>query len=207
MIRPSGAHGAVFTDEGDGDQRNDLIARAAISSWLGISRGWATARQVHGIRVLCAEEPGELGEADALWTDRPGLPMAVFTADCFGVVLRAEQAVGVAHAGWRGAAEGVVTVLRREMSASGHEPTSGAIGPGIGPCCFEVGTDVVERFPDDVRETTWGSASVDLTATLRRQLEGLDVWLAAACTMHQTGLYSHRQNRTLLRNAAIAWVP
>jgi YfiH family protein len=207
MNRPPGANGVAFTDEGEGDQRNDLVARSALSSWLGISHRWATVRQVHGARIVRADEPGELADADGLWTDRPGLPLAVFTADCFGVVLLAEGAVGVAHAGWRGAAGGVVTALRHVMSAEGHEPRNAAIGPGIGPCCFEVGAEVAGRFPLDVTETTWGTLSVDLSASIRRELDGLLVWLAGACTAHQPGLYSHRRNQTMLRLAAIGWVP
>ena len=133
MNRPPGVDGAAFTEAGDGDQRNDLTARSAVASWLGISRDWATVRQVHGVSLVKAAGPGELGEADALWSDVPRLPLAVFTADCFGVVLRARSAVGVAHAGWRGAAGGVVSALRAEMTAQGHPPSSAAIGPGIGP--------------------------------------------------------------------------
>ncbi|HSO50598.1 MAG TPA: polyphenol oxidase family protein, partial [Acidimicrobiia bacterium] len=161
MKRPPGGNGVAFTACGDGDQRHDLPARSAVSSWLGISRSWATLRQVHGNPVVRATSPGELGEADGLWTDLPDLPLAVFTADCFGVVLISRDAVGVAHAGWRGAAERVVTALRAEMESEGHVPTAAAIGPGIGPCCFEVGPEVAERFPDEVTETTWGALSVD----------------------------------------------
>jgi hypothetical protein len=207
MNRPPGVDGVAFTDGEEGDQRNDLTARSAVSSWLGISRRWATVRQVHGSRTSRATEPGELEEADALWTDVPGLPLAVFTADCFGVVLQAETAAGVAHAGWRGAANGVVTALRAEMTARGHEPKLAAIGPGIGPCCFEVGPEVGERFPHDLAETRWGTVSVDLASSLRRQLEGVEVWISGACTMHDPGLYSHRQNRTMFRHASIAWIP
>lgn len=206
MNRPPGVDGAAFTDASDGDQRNDLTARSAVSSWLGISRDWATVRQVHGASLTRAESSGELDDADAIWSDVPGLPVAVFTADCFGVVLRSESAVGVAHAGWRGAASGVVLVLREEMTRQGHEPVAAAIGPGIGPCCFEVGPEVAERFPQDVAETRWGATSVDLISALRRQLDGMDVWVSGACTMHETSLYSHRRNRTALRNATIAWV-
>jgi hypothetical protein len=207
MNRPPGVDGVAFTDGAEGDQRNDMTARSAVSSWLGISRRWATVRQVHGTTTSRAVAAGEVADADALWTDVPGLPLAVFTADCFGVVLSAESAVGVAHAGWRGAANGVVTALRAEMTAHGHEPTSAAIGPGIGPCCFEVGPEVSRRFPDDLAETTWGAVSVDLASWLRRQLEGIDVWISGACTMHDPGLYSHRENRTLLRQAGLAWIP
>jgi copper oxidase (laccase) domain-containing protein len=158
------------------------------------------------VRVLQAAGPGELGDADGLWTDRTGLPLAVFTADCLGIVLHAEAAVGVAHAGWRGVAAGVVPALRTEMERAGHRPVAASIGPGIGPCCFEVGSDVTELLPTEVTETTWRTPSVDLTAAVRRQLEGLDVWLAGACTMHDPGFYSHRQTRTALRLATIGWV-
>ena len=207
MNLPPGVDGVAFTDGADGDQRNDLTARSAVSSWLGISRRWATVRQVHGTMVRRATTPGEIDEADALWTDVPGLPLAVFTADCFGVALKAESAVGVAHAGWRGAVEGVVAVLRQEMTARGHEPKQAALGPGIGPCCFEVGAEVAERFPQDHAETSWGATSVDLVASIRRQLEGVEVWVSGACTMHHPGLFSHRENRTLLRHATIVWIP
>jgi YfiH family protein len=206
MNRPPGWDGVAFTDGGDGDQRHDLTARAAVSAWLGLPWRWATVRQVHGTRVIHASGPGELAEADAIWTTTPTLPLAVFTADCFGVVLVADGAVGVAHAGWRGAADGVVASLREEMSDRGHFPRFAAVGPGIGPCCFEVGPEVSGRFPLDVAETSWGSTSVDLASAIRRSLEGLEVWLSGACTMHDPGLYSHRQSRTLLRHATVAWL-
>ena len=83
--------------------------------------------------------------------------------------------------------------LSAKMTRQGHEPIAAAIGPGIGPCCFEVGPDVAERFPQDLTETRWGATSVDLAGSLRRQLEGLEVWLSGACTMHETGFYSHRR--------------
>jgi hypothetical protein len=207
MNRPPGVDGVAFTAGDEGDQRNDMTARSSLSSWLGIPRRWATVRQVHGVTTLRAIEPGELGEGDALWTDVRGLPLAVFTADCFGVVLQAEAAIGVAHAGWRGTAGGVASALRAEMTAHGHAPTSAAIGPGIGPCCFEVGVEVEERFPLDIAETTWGTRSVDLVSSLRRQLEGVEVWVSGACTSHDPGLYSHRQTRTMLRHASIGWIP
>jgi len=101
---------------------------------------------------------------------------------------------------------GVVLELREEMTRQGHEPEFAAIGPGIGPCCFEVGPDVAARFPHDVAETRWGATSVHLASALRRQLDGLDVWVSGACTMDELSLYSHRRNQTVLRSATIAWV-
>lgn len=207
MNRPPGVDGVAFTDGEDGDQRNDLTARSAVSSWLGISWRWATVRQVHGTISERAAEPGDHGEADAMWTDVLGLPLAVFTADCFGVALVSEAAVGVAHAGWRGTAEGVVTSLREAMTAANHPPSTAAIGPGIGPCCFEVGAEVGRRFPAHLATTTWGTRSVDLVGRLHQELEGLEIWVSGACTRHDAGLYSHRRDRTLLRHATIVWVP
>ena len=206
MNQPPGVDGAAFTDATDGDQRNDLRCAVRgvvlVGDLTELGHGQAGPRGL----LIHAETAGELDDADAIWSDVPGLPLAVFTADCFGVVLRAESAVGVAHAGWRGASAGVVLALREEMTRQGHEPIAAAIGPGIGPCCFEVGPDVAERFPQDLTETRWGATSVDLAGSLRRQLEGLEVWLSGACTMHETGFYSHRRSRTALRNATITWV-
>lgn len=207
MIRSPSSSGVAFSEASDGDLRGDLEARSRISNELGISDSWATVRQVHGGDVLRVGSPGRAGHADALWTTVPDLPLAVFTADCLGVVLRADDAAGVAHAGWRGADAGVVANLRREMSEAGHEPTRGAIGPGIGACCFEVGPEVAALFPDHTVETTWGSPSVDLSASIGDQLEGIDLWLVGGCTHHEDRWFSHRRDGSLDRLATIGWLP
>lgn len=206
MIRPP-QPGAAFTEADDGDTRNDPGARASISEALGVSAEWATVRQVHGADAVFAGEPGEYGEADALWTTVPGLPLAVFTADCFGVVLRAEGAVGVAHAGWRGTVSGVAGGLRDEMERAGHPPRTAAVGPGIGPCCFEVGPEVAERFGANRARTTWGTTSVDLRQSLLVELAGLETWVCDRCTRHDEGLFSHRRDSTPKRLAALGWIP
>lgn len=205
MIRPP-LSGVAFTEARDGDIRQDLTARASLSEALGIPRDWATVRQVHGADTMRAVEDGELGQADGLWTTVRGLPVAVFTADCFGVVLRAESAVGVAHAGWRGVEAAVARRLRETMDEAGHPPFAAAIGPGIGPCCFEVGPEVAKKFPGARAETTWGTTSVDLRQSLLVQLSGLDVWTSNTCTYHDEGLFSHRRDATRLRLAAVGWV-
>lgn len=206
-MQPPGWDGVAFTDSSDGDIRNDSEARRAVADRLGVSRQWAEVRQVHGSEVRRVESPGIAGDADALWTGEPGLPLSVFTADCFGIVLRAPDAVGVAHAGWRGAASGVVPRLREEMSDGGHPPDRAAVGPGIGPCCFEVGAEVARRFPGRVAETRWGTASVDLPGVVVDQLDGLEVWSSGACTMHEEGWFSHRATGTTNRLATIGWLP
>lgn len=208
MIRPPGWDGVAFTDRSDGDLRGDPQAREAVSRSLGMSSEWATVRQVHGSRVVRVDGPGDAGEADGLWTSDSGLPVAVFTADCFGVVLMAPTAVGVAHAGWRGVVAGVVGSLRDAMTCANAPPVRAAVGPGIGPCCFEVGDDVAERFDSrHVGETTWGTTSVDLPGALGHGLAGLEVWASEGCTLHEEGWFSHRGDGTRRRMAAVGWLP
>ncbi|HEU4894566.1 MAG TPA: polyphenol oxidase family protein [Acidimicrobiia bacterium] len=205
MIRPPW-DGVAFSERSDGDLRNDSSARDRAASSLGIAPVWAEASQVHGNAVLMVEEPGMSGEADALWTREADLPLAMFTADCLGVVLMAPDAVGVAHAGWRGAASDVVGRLRDTMGRAGHHPVSAAMGPGIGPCCFEVGPEVADRFPAHSSRTTWGTLSVDLAGVVANALEGLEVWSSGACTKHEDGFFSHRADATPRRMAAIGWL-
>jgi YfiH family protein len=205
MIRPP-LGGVAFSEAVDGDIRNDSIARALLSETLGVPSQWATVRQVHGAVLVRVEAAGEYGEADAIWTTVPDLPVAVFTADCFGVVLRSTSAVGVAHAGWRGADSGVAAKLRLAMEEAGHPPVEAAIGPGIASCCFEVGPEVAALFPNAMAATTWGTTSVDLRQSLLMQLNGLETWTSPSCTYHEDGFFSHRRDATLQRLAAVGWL-
>lgn len=207
MIGPPGWGGVAFSESGDGDIRNDVAARRSLASRLDISEAWATVKQVHGDQVVEATEPGPQGDADAIWTSNAGLPVAIFTADCLGVAVVADGAVGVAHAGWRGARSGVVTNLMRDMSRSGFHPLKVAIGPGIGPCCFEVGGEVADEFPESRSTTSWGTQSVDLVARVEGELDDdVQVWAARRCTMHEPGWFSHRATQTKERLVALAWI-
>ena len=162
MIRPGILPGGGFGTAADGDARRDPKTRRLLSTELGIDPDWAWMRQVHGTTVIRATGPGSLGEADAVYTTVAGLALAVGTADCYPVVLVGTGIIGIAHAGWRGAAGGVVAELHAAMTAAGAAPHAAAIGPGIGPCCFEVGGEVALRFPGCEATTTWGTTSVDL---------------------------------------------
>ena len=114
------------------------------------------ARQVHGTtvrRVRADEDRAEVArhEADGLCSDVPGLVLGVFVADCVPVLL-ADPRTGAAaavHAGWRGTVAGILPEAVRVLSAEfGARPQDlrVALGPAIGPCCFEVGLEVVEAF-------------------------------------------------------------
>lgn len=207
MIRPPGQDGVAFTDASDGDMRHDLEAREHLSRAEGVPERWASVDQVHGSEVRLVDGPGDAGPADALWTTERRLTLAVFTADCFGVVLRAPGAVGVAHAGWRGARSLVVAALRGAMEDVGHDPVSAAVGPGIGACCFEVGEEVLSEFRHGRSSTTWGTDSIDLRAVILAQLDGIETWMSDCCTQHMAGFFSHREDATPKRMAALGWIP
>lgn len=201
---PSSA-GVAFTKPEEGDMRADLAARRAVSRRLAIDHRWATVAQRHGAEVAVVERPGPAGPADSIVTSTPGLPLAVFTADCLGVVLTAAGAVGVAHAGWRGLAAGVLEATVAAMASRRQDPSSAYIGPAIGPCCFEVGEDVAGHFPQDLASTSWGSTSVDLVAAARRRLPGMDLISDGRCTACGGGP-SHRRDGSPHRLAAVGWL-
>lgn len=205
MIRPPGRSGVAFTEAEDGDQFGSYAARSVVAGSLGVSGSWATVRQVHGADVLKVSDARQQGDADALWTTEAQLPLAVFTADCFGLVLHAQGAVGVAHAGWRGVSAGVVGAIQRQMSDAGYQPLRAEVGPGIGPCCFEVGSEVVSLYGDFAAATNWDTPSVDLARAISIELSDLDLWFAGGCTMHDAGWFSHRTDATPKRLATIGW--
>ncbi|MBN2114283.1 MAG: polyphenol oxidase family protein [Acidimicrobiia bacterium] len=206
MIRPPGLRGVAFGSATDGDGRLDSAARQRISAALDIPPDWAYLHQVHGSRVLRAAAPGLQGDGDAVFTTCPGLPLAVGTADCYPVALEGPGAVGLAHVGWRGAAAGVVGVLRAAMEAAGVAPERAAVGPGIGPCCYEVGPEVLAALGEFRAVTRRGTGAVDLAAAALSDLEGLEVWRADTCTCCGDGYRSFRRDATRLRQVAVAWL-
>ena len=155
--------------------------------------------QVHSARVLHAA-PAMRGEhADGLWTDAPGLPILAMSADCLPIVLAragaSEPAVAVLHAGWRGLLEGIAAA---GAYALGDVELTAAIGPGIGPCCYEVGEEVAapfrERFGDDVvherRLDLWTSAERALRAAGVERVDRLN--RCTACEAET--FFSHRRD-------------
>jgi hypothetical protein len=112
----------------------------------------ARPHQVHGASAVVAEHAiGRRPAADIIINDRPGLAVAIQTADCVPILFADQRtgAVGAAHAGWRGLAAGVpraaVAVLAEKFRSRPVDLVA-AIGPAIGPCCYEVGEDVRHAF-------------------------------------------------------------
>jgi len=148
----------------------------------------ATLRQIHSSIVVYADRAGCLAEGDALLSNTPGLLVAVKTADCLSILLVDEQhrAVGAVHAGWRGAVARIANRTVQAMAARWNSRPDGlhaAIGPGIGPCCFEVGPEVAVQFGEPAERTR-----IDLPGVVRRQLieAGLRperIYCAGLCTV------------------------
>lgn len=112
-----------------------------------------TARQVHSpdaVYVTEAWAAGQTPDADGLVTDKPGLGIAVLTADCAPVFFasRKDKIIGVAHAGWKGALTGVLDATVKRMTEQGAAlaDISAAIGPCIGPASYEVREDFAAPF-------------------------------------------------------------
>jgi YfiH family protein len=137
---------------GDGPVETRLEAHARVGGALEHAGRLHLMKQVHGARVVQAPFVGA-PEADAAVTREPGVLLGIQTADCLPVllVLPHRRAVAVAHAGWRGTAAGVVRNALGVLLAGGGQPTDvvAALGPGIGPCCYEVGGDVRDAFGPD----------------------------------------------------------
>ncbi|MBI5836666.1 MAG: laccase domain-containing protein [Candidatus Eisenbacteria bacterium] len=171
-------HGTSTGDSAERVLRNARrLADALGPEGPGGPEGWALVSQVHGSLALEVGRPGRAGEADALWTGRTGPALGIRVADCSAVALAHPPTgrLGLAHAGWRGAAAGVTGALLRAMNVPATE-VHAAISPHLGPCCFEVGPDVVAAFSGRFCAPRRGDrSSLDLGAALRSELSALGV--------------------------------
>jgi YfiH family protein len=173
--------------------------------------------QVHGTDVAGDDAPPALPVADASVSFRAGRVLAVLTADCLPVVFASRDgaAIGVAHAGWRGLAAGV---LERTIAALGVPPRQllAWLGPAIGPAAFEVGAEVrdvfvaaaagdAQAFEPNARGR-W-QADLALLARLRLARAGLEAVTAAGlCTYADPDrFYSHRRDPASGRQATLVW--
>ncbi|HEY3945824.1 MAG TPA: peptidoglycan editing factor PgeF [Solirubrobacteraceae bacterium] len=196
------------------DSREAVIAnRAGLSSELDLRLSFV--RQVHGRRVVTSSEATddtiELPEADGQATAARGIGLAMLAADCLPIAVASEGGVAMLHAGWRGLAAGVIEEGVGALRAlDGHKTAHAAIGPGAGPCCYEVGEEVHAAFTDRWPDSRRGD-NLDLKAIARAQLVE-----AGASVVHDAGLcticsepslfFSHRRDRGITgRQAGIVW--
>jgi len=154
-------------------------------------------RQVHGSLVRRADGQGEPG--DGVWSDTPGEPLLVFAADCLPVALArangGRPALAALHVGWRGLLGGIV---QNAAAALGGRRLTAVIGPGIGPCCYEVGEEVArpfrQRFGSGIvaggRLDLWGATEQALHAVGAVAVSRVD--LCTACNPDL--FFSHRRD-------------
>jgi hypothetical protein len=179
---------------------------------------------VHGARVVDVTEPGEHAgaEADAAVTAHPGVVLCVLTADCAPIAFRSSEGVrGVAHAGWKGLAGGVVGATVDAMRALGATAVDAALGPCIHPSCYEFSPadldQVALRLGDHVRSVTGdGRPALDLPGAVRRAIADAgatlvdDLDVCTACDRDGSGeprWFSHRARGDESRQALVQWCP
>jgi len=182
--------------------------RRAVAAAGGDGVAATMAWQVHGADVREVDErpaPGRFLEpgaeafpkSDGLVTGLAGRPLVLLTADCIPVAIAREDGrrLAVLHAGWRGLVAGIVErgvqVVRGRATA--------AVGPGAGPCCYEVGEDVAGILRDRFGEDVVRHGRADLWLAARRALEDagvVDVEVAGECSIcNRDHYFSHRRDR------------
>jgi YfiH family protein len=134
----------------------------------------ALNRQVHAATVNRAEAGERTRDGDGLWTDDPDVPMLAFSADCLPIALarvKGNPGLALLHAGRTGLLEGIVEA---GVAALGG-PTAAIIGPGIGPCCYELGEDTLAAY-----RARLGPGVI--------QGRNLDLWTAAEDVLREAGV-------------------
>lgn len=165
FTRKGGASSGIFAGlncgTGSSDQAEIVaINRARVAEAMGVApEALVTVHQVHSARAITVSGPlSDRPEADALVTATPGVLLAVLTADCQPVLFHdpKAQVVGAAHAGWRGAVDGVLEATVEAMEALGAHRADirAVIGPTISQAAYEVGPEFFDRFRDEGPETT-----------------------------------------------------
>jgi hypothetical protein len=192
--------------------------RQRLQTSLGLAGEPCWLTQVHGRAVIEAAEGLEAPAADASVTGRPGVVCAVLTADCLPVVFarRDGSRVGVAHAGWRGLAGGVLEATAAAMGGPGNGLLAW-LGPGIGAGAYEVGTEVREAFlrvspaaEQAFTPTRRGHWLADMYRLARQQLGAIGVsrvYGGGLCTWSDARrFFSYRRDGTTGRMATLVWL-
>jgi YfiH family protein len=176
-------------------RRTGADPEQATMLWQQHGAGVVRAQADRGVMTAGFDHP----PGDALWTNVPSLAMMLITADCLPVALArangTEPALAVLHVGWRGLLEGIVAAA---AEALGGGRLAAAIGPGIGPCCYEVGEEVAEPFRARFGAQVLNGGRLDLYAAAENALTAAGcarVERVELCTSCNPDLFfSHRRD-------------
>ena len=200
-------HGRVRSDAAAALDRRRQALMAGPWTWL---------QQVHGADVVSVREPGEGAgaPADGAVTSVPGAVLAVHAADCVPVVVAGGGALGVAHAGWRGIAAGVVGAVVEAVVAESGDPEprlAALLGPMIRPACYEFGSTELAAVAaavgcDVAGSTAWGAPALDLAAAAGGALRAAGVSQVEDWGLDTAGehFFSHRVRGDTGRHALAA---
>lgn len=171
--------------------KSEPVPSALLARW----NDRPTWKQVHGVASVEIREPKQIcGEADALYSRTRGIPVAVMTADCVPILMARSDghAVAAIHSGWRGTQANILRELWKTLIEQGEEPSRwvAAIGPAIGPCCYQVSEELSQKFEAEFTGAGKGIAvpshrMLDLPAInawILRDLGLAEVDLVRACT-------------------------
>jgi YfiH family protein len=210
--------------EDDADQVAINRSRLAEAAAMPDHPQWL--QQVHGTKLVEADNDGVVRTADACWSDQPGVACTVMTADCLPLLVCDREGTRVAaiHAGWRGLAAGIVRDSLEQLQIAPQD-TLVYLGPAISQKHFEVGIDVLEAFFDSAIDENHGAAvsaafrpslqkpmkyQADLCALARAELAALgvtEVYGGDYCTFEGSDrFYSYRRDGRTGRMASIIWL-
>ena len=156
-------------------------------------------KQVHGDKVLRVSQGGVLSHdasADGLVTNEGGVILGIRTADCASVFFHdpEKQAIGIAHAGWKGIKNGIIQGMLAAFQREFHSAMGDlciVLGPSIRSCCYEVGEEFRDYFPDFFKPSSSAKGHFDLPAAVQSELGGGGV---PKSKIHDTGICTVCQN-------------
>jgi YfiH family protein len=190
-------------DVTEGLHRGPETAWARLQELLPGSR-IVCLNQVHSDRIIRAEHvsDGSFPEADGVISEDPAVVLCIRTADCVPVLLWADDApvIAAVHAGWRGLAGGILPKAVRLMGECGAQKIHVSMGPSIGPCCYEVGPEVIHALRTEPDRRDADRSFVDLHRVARDQVltAGIArdrIHQVQSCTCCNRGsFFSHRRD-------------
>jgi YfiH family protein len=204
--------GVLTADDRDSVIENRVLAASALGLEPDRIR---MGLQVHGSGIISHDDPEGRGhylapipdppEADGHLTRTPGIPLLVVVADCLPIAVKGPEGLAMLHCGWRGLAGSLV---QDAVARVGGE--AAVIGPGIGPCCFEVGEEVKDAFAG-LGDGIFDGRMCDLPEVAVRLLRNAgvgEIETSGLCTFcNESDFFSHRRDGGVTgRQAGIAWI-